>query len=154
MQDQCVRCWIVRDVEERLWGHSGVCGLKEMAACPQAAGKAEHKWKTTADDNTVSNAKIIHVRLLPVKPTRQVLLCPVELRNHHWSNDMFFHSSDQSWKLSHNTPKIKLHKNSEKYFQSFQWLTLLKSEKQQYFNPLCPQRHLIKLLFNSSPIPK
>lgn len=64
---KCKRCWRARDVQVRLWGQRGVWSLKEMAACPQAAEKAEHKWKRTADDNTVSNAKIIHIRLLPVR---------------------------------------------------------------------------------------
>lgn len=58
----------------------GLQSSKEMAACPQAAGRAEHKCKRTADDNTVSNAKIIHIRPLPVKSARRALLCPVACR--------------------------------------------------------------------------
>lgn len=82
---------MVRNVEERLRGHRGVCSLKEMAACPQAAGEAGHKWKRTADDNTVSNARIIHIRLLPVKSTRHAVLCPVACTTHHLFNDVNLH---------------------------------------------------------------
>lgn len=61
-----------------------------MAACPQAAGQTERKGKRTADDNIVSEAKVVHIRLLPVRSTQHALLCPVACRMHHEFSDINF----------------------------------------------------------------
>ena len=114
----------------------GLRSSKEMAACPQAVGRAEHKCKRTADDNTVSNAKIIHIRLLPVKSARRALLCPVACRILvQW--DETSNGSDWSWEVSRHAPENKNAKKQWNSFWSFQ------PEHQPAVHLFRPERHLI-----------
>lgn len=119
----------------------GLRSSKEMAACPQAAGRAEHKCIRTADDNTVSNAKIIHVRLLPVKSERRALLCPVACRILvQW--DETSNGSDWSWEVSRHAPENKMQKQWNSFW-SFQLVTPFQPEHQPAVHLFCPERRLI-----------